>query len=251
MKPLKLILALLIGITSFPLFQTDHNDELIYYPLNEGNIAFLKVNETDIYLFNTGHELDRQQILNQLDQWDDYTIRGIVITKIDEHNCGNLTFLTKKYSVDQLIIPERSKTCKVNQKDVQVIDLSKKKSVNFHEEYQVKYYPSKHGITGNLELKRDNFSAYWYETSSVKQYSDRTTVVYVPSYIYESDLDIGFLDKLDPRVAVIQEKAKKKQMRLLNDVFSKEWIEAFFLTNQLSVHIELGNNPYRIFLVRR
>ena len=95
MKPLKLILALLIGITSFPLFQTDHNDELIYYPLNEGNIAFLKVNETDIYLFNTGHELDRQQILNQLDQWDDYTIRGIVMTEIGGHDCGNLTLRTK------------------------------------------------------------------------------------------------------------------------------------------------------------
>ncbi|MFC0014654.1 MULTISPECIES: hypothetical protein [Allobacillus] len=248
---MKIILALLIGMTSFPLFQTDQNDELIYYPLNEGNIAFLKVDETDIYLFNTGHEVDRQQILDQLGRWNDYNIRGIIITKIDEHNCGNLTFLAKKYLIDQLILPGNSPSCTIDQKGIEVTDLSKEKSVQLTDHYQVKHYPSKQGKAGNLELKRSNFSAYWYETSSVKHNSDRATIVYIPSYIYEKDLDISFLDQLDPRVAVIQEKAKKEQMRLLNDVFSKEWIEAFFLTNKLSVHIELGNNPYRIFLVRR
>lgn len=249
---MKLLIALILGVLSIPVFQSDSQDELVYYPLDHGNAAFLKVTGKDLYLFNTGHESDRYDLYHQLEEWKGYRLRGIIITQQNTHNCGNIDFLINTYDVEQLIVPgSLNESCAVDHQDVKQVNLKQHPVTQITEDYTVRYEASYNGDGGNVELKRGRFTAYWYETSAVADRNERVTFVYLPSYIYEEDLSIEFLDRLDPRVAVIQEKAKMKQMRLLNEILSKEWIEAFFLTKNLSVHVEVGDGPYRIFLVRR
>lgn len=224
-------------------------EELVFEPLTSGNFAIMYLNQDEVFLINTGSSSSQSEVKKYLRKLEDKHIKGILISKVNEQNCGNLEMILNDVEVDNLYLPKNNKElCKVPEEfKKQTYFLSKNERIAISSKYYIDHIYSPDTESSHIAISNGHFICYWYEGAiNHELWNQETQVIYLtdsPS----ANLTEEDLVKLDPEVAIIN---RKGEIRSLIELFQKQWVDIYALRRGVSAHITIMQDDYELYLKR-
>ncbi|MDQ0350832.1 hypothetical protein J2R98_000635 [Alkalibacillus filiformis] len=227
--------------------------ELIFTPIDSGDMAILHLNGDEMFLINTGDEESLKSVENTLNQWPDKKLKGILITSSKSENCGNLEKISKSRDVEQIYVSnENEMVCSLSNEDYNVFSLKQQNVIALSNDFYIKYIAKENSENGNIVLSNDVFSVYWYETDQKLngELKGKVQLIYIPSYISANMIQHDEINKIDPQMAIINEKNDPQRNRQMHDLFQESWVETYFLKKFIAIHISIYDGDYDVYLER-
>ncbi|GAA0459098.1 hypothetical protein [Alkalibacillus silvisoli] len=225
--------------------------ELIFTPIDSGDMAVLHLNEEEMFLINTGDAKSLPTVKNTLAQWPEKTLKGILITAPKAENCGNLEAISSEWEVDQIYVSYESETiCELSHEEYNILSLTDQKVIALSNDFYLKYVGNNN--QGNIILSNEVFSIYWYETDQKinGEHDEQIQLIYVPSYADASSINREEINRIDPQMAIINEKNDQKRNKQIHGLFQESWVETYFLKRFIAIHISIYDSDYDVYLER-
>ncbi|WP_157783040.1 hypothetical protein [Alkalibacillus haloalkaliphilus] len=227
--------------------------ELIFTPIDSGDMAILHLNDDEMFLINTGDEKSLRSVEKTLNQWPDKKLKGILITSPKSENCGNLEKVSKSWDVEHIYVSnEKEMVCSLSNKDYNVLSLNEQNVIALSNDFYIKYIAKENSENGNIVLSNDVFSVYWYETDQKLngELKGKIQLIYIPSYISANMIQQDEINKIDPQMAIINEKDDPRRNRQMHNLFQESWVETYFLKKFIAIHISIYEGDYDVYLER-
>jgi len=236
--------------TLFMLFFTlqsnvvDLNEEITFEAIESGNFAIIDLNEEEFFIINTGSQSSELEVMERIEQLNDKEIKGILITRPTEENCGNLNQIMQTYDVETVYLPfNMSESCIVDFTLSNVERLNDGDSIAIGANYYVEYTFNEEADVGNVILINDKFIIYWYEgLADYSKWEKNINALYIPENIPIEHITMEDLSKLDPEIAIINQ--RNKHIRSFINMFQEAWVDLYLLKRGTSVHIFFDQDRY-------
>ncbi|WP_222591094.1 hypothetical protein [Tenuibacillus multivorans] len=223
-------------------------EELVFESIPSGNFAMLHLNKEELFLINTGNSTSYEQVFERLEEFDDKHIKGILITKLDSDNCGNLSEILDDYQVDNIYLPKRDDgQCFIPENDTnRVFRLNDQEMMAISSRYYIKYVYNETTSTGNFAISNGQFISFWYEgIVDYDKWDEKVKVLYLPESTSIDQINEDDLVKLDPQVAIIN---KQNQTESLIQMFQQQWVDLYSLRHGASAHVMIEEDEYDLYL---
>ncbi|MGM8213949.1 hypothetical protein ACLIA0_00085 [Bacillaceae bacterium W0354] len=233
------VLLLLFYIISTPIVQFDPNEEIIFEAIESGNFSIIHLNHDEIFIINTGNETSKEEVLKRLKKWENKHIKGILITRPTNENCGNLHAIIKKYRVGNVYLPKYTNgVCDVKQTDVNVYTLKDQDVIAISANYYIEYTYNNESNLGNIAISNGKFVIYWFEgMADYSKWKKNINVLFIPENFSLKDLTEDDLVALDPEIAIINQGKDFKKIKSSMEMFQQAWVDVYLLKRGASVHI--------------
>ncbi|WP_188205997.1 hypothetical protein [Alkalibacillus aidingensis] len=242
-----LLIGLLFTNTTI---QTASERELIFTPIDSGDIALLHLNEEEMFLINTGNGGSLPSVKEMINQWPEKEIKGILITAFRPENCGNLKALLEDHEIESVYVPHTDFQSCDEPKDTRIFSLNKQETIALSNDFYLQYISENDSKKGSVMISNDSFTVYWYESymNPEKHAARQAELIYIPSYIKDDHMLGEEVIELDPEIAIINEKKDPQRNKHLHDLFQEAWVDTYFLKRFIAIHISIFENDYDVYL---
>ncbi|RPF55793.1 hypothetical protein [Aquisalibacillus elongatus] len=223
-------------------------EELVFEPVSSGNFAILHLNDEEVFLINTGSPNSQGEVLRYLNKVEDKHIKGILITQQTANNCGNLSEIVNRYKIDNIYMAKHdNSTCEIPQSMKKyTYQLTKNDRMAISSKYYIEFIFGEDSETGNFAISNGEFSCFWYENHiEIQNWDHKVQILYLPDQPSYAHLTEQELIKLDPEVAIINQ---RQNIKSLIELFQKQWVDIYTLKRGASAHISIVQNDYDFYL---
>ncbi len=251
MKVLKgRVLLILLSICLISNITVTADEEIVFEPLSSGNLAIMHLNEDEVFIINTGSLKSRSEVLEYIKALEDKHIKGILITRVNHENCGNLSMILKHFSVDNVYLPKsEEKVCTIPEDfSNQTYLLERNERIAISSKYYIDHVYDTEKESSHVAISNGDFICFWYEGAiNHDLWNKHTQVIFLPDNVKAEQLSEEDLVKLDPEVAIVNQHNK---LESLIELFQKQWVDIYALRRGVSAHITIMQDDYELYLKR-
>ncbi|PKR78825.1 hypothetical protein CEY16_03470 [Halalkalibacillus sediminis] len=236
----KLSSALLVVMTLFIGWPVEA-DEIVFSPAFDDDWAVLQF-ENGLFAI----PLDKQMNVDSLKKVmskEKQPVIGLLALNLKEKDCETLEELNFEI---QTIYSTNSSNSEVCSKNSSFDLVNEPENITLENGYTIKIIND--GGNKNFAITNGSFKSFWY-FSPIKslELPQKVHLLYLGSHSIGSHFTED-IQQLDPEVAIIDQ---QKNNREVDELLHQEWVDSYYLQKNLSIHVEIRDERYDLFLERQ
>ncbi|MCA1201489.1 hydrolase [Priestia flexa] len=227
-----------------------------FFPLFDGEATLLQDGTDRVILINTGSKKSRKELAYWLDFYHIKQINQVIITKQSEKYNGNVDWVTKKYQVEEVVLPKGSNDLQSQHirmwqgRDVYQLSKHIHVSVLYHEEVNS---PSMDLIIafGEHQMLYMSNSASTIERHLLMKPLKKIDLIKLANFGEGEPLSESFLKQLNPQIGVLFSKEDRTIHPELVSRLTDGWVELYDTNKRESLSIKMSPTIYDVMKFKK
>lgn len=227
-----------------------------FLDLSSGEAILIQTGLGKTVLINTGGPQTSAELLERIEMYNVTKFDAVILTNLDKQYASNFYWLSKKYHIEQLILPELSKQRWESEFPVQIEDTSywnvtTKAELIPNMFFQVVDVQQSGGMSlyfsyGNHDVLLMGTADKQMEEKLLEKVALKAEVLKVAEFAKEGGTSQRFLEQLDPHVAIIFQERRKQPSAAVIERLNETWIDIYETRQFGNVTLRCDLNQYEV-----